>query len=145
MKQAHKGTDENSFDLSYDIGFNQDLGVHNTRTLQTHSRCDPRVKQMVLFIKASESCKLDTITCQWWTKRRHINSPYRGTVPSYRYELMIIHFLITVVDHPVLIKRRDTTIPEGAPPDQIFHEGGEGGIIFGVLKISKIFPRPRTK
>ncbi|CUS07941.1 unnamed protein product [Tuber aestivum] len=132
MKLALKATGENSFDLICDMGFNQDLGVHNTRTPQTHSRCDPRVKEMVLFIK-------------WWAKRRHINSPYRGTVSSYGYVLMIIHFLINVVDPPVLIKRQNIGIPEDAPPDQIFVEGGEGSIMFGMLKISKIFPRPRTK
>ena len=51
MKLALKATDENSFDLNCDIGFNNDLGVHNTRMLRTYSRCDPRVKEMVLFVK----------------------------------------------------------------------------------------------
>ncbi|CUS11035.1 unnamed protein product [Tuber aestivum] len=38
---------------------------------------------------------------------------------------MIIHFLIKVVDPPVFINRQNTAIPEYAPPDQIFDEGGE--------------------
>ncbi|CUS07945.1 unnamed protein product [Tuber aestivum] len=38
---------------------------------------------------------------------------------------MIIHFRIKVVNHPVLINLQNTTIPEDAPPDQIFHQGGE--------------------
>ncbi|CAZ83911.1 unnamed protein product [Tuber melanosporum] len=113
LKLALKATDESSFDLNCDIGFNNDLGVHNTRMLQTYSRCDPRVREMVLFIK-------------WWAKRRHINSPYRGTLSSYGYVLMIIHFLINVVDPPVLINLQNTPIPEDVPPDQIFDEGGEG-------------------
>ncbi|RPA91965.1 hypothetical protein L873DRAFT_1751119 [Choiromyces venosus 120613-1] len=113
MKLALKATDENSFDLNCDIGFNNDLGVHNTRMLQTYSRCDPRVKEMVLFIK-------------WWAKKRHINSTYRGTLSSYGYVLMIIHFLINVVDPPVLINLQNILIPEDVPPDQIFDEDGEG-------------------
>jgi len=39
---------------------------------------------------------------------------------------MIIHFLINVVDPPVLINLQNTPIPEDVPPDQIFDEGGEG-------------------
>ncbi|PWW79376.1 hypothetical protein C7212DRAFT_272997 [Tuber magnatum] len=113
MKLALKATDESSFDLSCDIGFNNELGVHNTRMLQTYSRCDPRVKEMVLFVK-------------WWAKKRRINSPYRGTLSSYGYVLMIIHFLINVVDPPVLINLQNTPIPEDVPPDQIFDEDGEG-------------------
>ncbi|KAG0127477.1 hypothetical protein HOY82DRAFT_672050 [Tuber indicum] len=112
MKSALKVTDENTFYLSCDIGFNHDLGVHNTRNLQTYSRYDPRIKEMVLFIK-------------WWAKRRHINSPYRGTLSSYGYALMIIHFLINVVDPPVSINLQNTPIPEDVPPDQIFDKAGE--------------------
>ncbi|CUS11036.1 unnamed protein product, partial [Tuber aestivum] len=62
----------------------------------------------------------------WWAKRGHINSPYRGTVSSYRYVLMIIYFLIKVVDPPVFRNWQNTTIPEDAPHDQTFDEGGEG-------------------
>ncbi|CUS07942.1 unnamed protein product, partial [Tuber aestivum] len=39
---------------------------------------------------------------------------------------MIIYFLIKVVDPPVFRNRQNTTIPEDAPHDQIFDEGGEG-------------------
>ncbi|CUS07971.1 unnamed protein product, partial [Tuber aestivum] len=58
MKLALKATHENSIDLSCDIGFNNYLRVDNTRTLQIHSRCDARVKQMVVFIK-------------WWAEKTH--------------------------------------------------------------------------
>ncbi|KAG0642791.1 hypothetical protein HOY80DRAFT_1007755 [Tuber brumale] len=81
--------------------------------LQTYSRCDPRIKEMVLFIK-------------WWAKRRHINSPCRGTLSSYGYALMIIHFLINAVDPPVSINLQNTPIPEDVPPDQIFDKVGKG-------------------
>ncbi|PUU74298.1 hypothetical protein B9Z19DRAFT_462777 [Tuber borchii] len=39
---------------------------------------------------------------------------------------MIIHFLINVVDPPVLINLQNTPISEDVPPDQIFDESGEG-------------------
>lgn len=39
---------------------------------------------------------------------------------------MIIHFLINVVDPPVLINLQNTPISEDVPPDQIFDGGGEG-------------------
>jgi terminal uridylyltransferase len=44
---------------------------------------------MVLFVKA-------------WAKRRLINSPYRGTLSSYGYVLMVLHFLINVAQPSVL-------------------------------------------
>lgn len=37
-----------------------------------------------------------------WTKRRKINNPYRGTLSSYGYVLLVIHFLTHVISPPVL-------------------------------------------
>lgn len=71
-----------------DIGFDNKLAYHNTRLLQTYAEIDPRVRQMVLLVK-------------YWAKRRGINEPYVGTLSSYCYVLMIIHFLQTV-EPPIL-------------------------------------------
>jgi len=72
-----------------DINFSNELAIHNSRLLYFYSICDPRVRPMVLFIKS-------------WAKRRKINSAYSGTLSSYGYALMIVHFLINIVKPPVL-------------------------------------------
>ncbi|KAI9760143.1 MAG: hypothetical protein M4579_001863 [Chaenotheca gracillima] len=73
--------------LQCDINFSNDLALHNTLLLRCYSHCDPRVRPMVLFVKA-------------WAKRRMINSPYHGTLSSYGYVLMVLHYLVNVVTPP---------------------------------------------
>jgi terminal uridylyltransferase len=75
--------------IQCDINFSNPLGLHNTELLRLYSLCDPRVRPMVLFIKS-------------WAKRRKINSAYSGTLSSYGYVLMVLHFLLNVVQPPVL-------------------------------------------
>jgi terminal uridylyltransferase len=75
--------------IQCDINFSNLLGTHNTQMLRCYSRCDPRVRPMVLFVKA-------------WAKRRKINSAYSGTLSSYGYVLMVLHFLVHVVRPPVV-------------------------------------------
>lgn len=56
------------FGIACDIGFENRLALENTRLLLTYATVDPaRVRTMVLFVKV-------------WSKRRRINSPYRGTL-----------------------------------------------------------------
>lgn len=50
---------------------------------------------------------------QWWTKKRRINSPYRGTLSSYGYVLMVLHYLINVVEPPVLPNLQLFPVPAG--------------------------------
>ncbi|KAF2731787.1 PAP/OAS1 substrate-binding domain-containing protein [Polyplosphaeria fusca] len=71
-----------------DINFGNPLGIHNTRLLRCYSCCDPRVREMVLFIKA-------------WAKRRKINSSYSGTLSSYGWVLMVLHYLCNIASPPV--------------------------------------------
>ncbi|KAK6543304.1 hypothetical protein TWF694_000060 [Orbilia ellipsospora] len=75
--------------ISCDIGFKNHLGITNSHFLRTYSQCDPRFGEMVLFIKQ-------------WSKNRDLNSPYFGTLSSYGYVLMVAHFLINIVQPPVL-------------------------------------------
>lgn len=75
--------------IQSDINFFNPLGVHNTQMLRNYSLCDTRVRPMILFIKA-------------WAKRRKINSAYSGTLSSYGYVLMVLHYLINVAQPPVL-------------------------------------------
>ncbi|TKA76589.1 hypothetical protein B0A49_03316 [Cryomyces minteri] len=74
--------------IQCDINFSNALALHNTLLLRCYSACDPRVRPMVLFIKS-------------WAKRRKINSSYSGTLSSYGYVLMILHFLANVAQPPV--------------------------------------------
>ncbi|KAL8697083.1 MAG: hypothetical protein Q9201_007316 [Fulgogasparrea decipioides] len=71
-----------------DINFSNRLALHNSTMLRCYNMCDYRVKPMVLFIKA-------------WAKRRKINSPYHGTLSSYGYVLMVLHYLVNVTRPPI--------------------------------------------
>lgn len=74
--------------IQCDINFSNSLGIYNTLLLRCYSHCDPRVKPMVLFVKA-------------WASRRKINSGYNSTLSSYGYVLMVLHFLVNVAQPPV--------------------------------------------
>ncbi|KAB8302963.1 hypothetical protein EYC80_006277 [Monilinia laxa] len=75
--------------IQCDINFSNHLALHNTLLLRLYSVCDPRVKVMVLFVKH-------------WAKTRGINTPYRGTLGSYGYVLMVLHYLMNIAQPPVL-------------------------------------------
>ncbi|KAI0033512.1 hypothetical protein K488DRAFT_47592, partial [Vararia minispora EC-137] len=76
--------------IACDIGFENRLALENTRLLYCYAIIDPtRVRTMVLFLKV-------------WCKRRKINSPYKGTLSSYGYVLLVIFFLVHVKNPPVL-------------------------------------------
>ncbi|KAF7794570.1 hypothetical protein EIP86_005705 [Pleurotus ostreatoroseus] len=78
------------FGIACDIGFENRLALENTRLLFCYAMIDPaRVRTMVLFLKV-------------WCKRRKINSPYKGTLSSYGYVLLVIYFLVHVKNPPVL-------------------------------------------
>ncbi|RDA85163.1 hypothetical protein CP532_1568 [Ophiocordyceps camponoti-leonardi (nom. inval.)] len=66
-----------------DINFSAHLALHNTALLRCYSFTDSRVRPMVLFVKH-------------WAKIRGINSGYRGTLSSYGYVLMVLHYLVNV-------------------------------------------------
>lgn len=66
-----------------DINFSAHLALQNTKLLRCYSLTDPRVRPMVLFIKR-------------WAKVRGINSSYRGTLSSYGFVLMVLHYLVNV-------------------------------------------------
>ena len=57
-------------------------------------------------MKAALTCLMWRALCaslvKVWTKRRKINNAYRGTLSSYGYTLLVIHFLSQVKDPPVL-------------------------------------------
>ncbi|KAK0200927.1 hypothetical protein DFS33DRAFT_1265709 [Desarmillaria ectypa] len=76
--------------IACDIGFENRLALENTRLLMCYAMIDPtRVRTLVLFLKV-------------WSKRRKINSPYKGTLSSYGYVLLVIYFLVHVKNPQVL-------------------------------------------
>ncbi|MCJ1460174.1 hypothetical protein MMC28_010553 [Mycoblastus sanguinarius] len=75
--------------IQCDINFSNHLALHNSQLLKCYALCDPRVRKMVLFVKA-------------WSKRRKINTPYHGTLSSYGFVLMVLHYLINVAQPPIL-------------------------------------------
>lgn len=79
---------KNGIGIQCDINFSNHLALHNTLLLRCYNHCDTRVRSAVLFVKA-------------WAKRRKINSPYHGTLSSYGYVLMVLHYLINIA-HPRL-------------------------------------------
>jgi terminal uridylyltransferase len=96
--------------IQSDINFFNPLGMHNTHLLRCYSLCDPRVRPMVLFVKA-------------WAKKRKINSSYSGTLSSYGYVLMVLHYLMNVTNPPVLPNLQDQGV----------HQTGLGEVVDGYV------------
>uniref|UniRef100_A0A0D9XIC1 RNA uridylyltransferase n=1 Tax=Leersia perrieri TaxID=77586 RepID=A0A0D9XIC1_9ORYZ len=66
--------------LSCDICVNNLLAVVNTKLLRDYSQIDKRLRQLAFIVKH-------------WAKSRRVNETYRGTLSSYAYVIMCIHFL----------------------------------------------------
>ncbi|CAG8951744.1 hypothetical protein HYFRA_00005546 [Hymenoscyphus fraxineus] len=94
--------------IQCDINFSAHLAIHNTLLLRCYSHCDPRVKQMVLFVKH-------------WAKTRAINTPYRGSLSSYGYVLMVLHYLVNVAQPFVCpnLQQHVNKLPEHLSPAEI--------------------------
>ncbi|KAF8685824.1 hypothetical protein HU200_043732 [Digitaria exilis] len=66
--------------FSCDICINNLLAVANTKLLKDYAQIDQRLLQLAFLVKH-------------WAKLRGVNETYRGTLSSYAYVLMCIHFL----------------------------------------------------
>lgn len=66
--------------ISCDICINNLLAVVNTKLLRDYAHIDSRLRQLAFIIKH-------------WAKSRGVNETYHGTLSSYAYVLMCIHFL----------------------------------------------------
>lgn len=87
--ETHLDFPKEGVGIQCDINFSNPLALHNTRLLRCYSLCDPRVRLIVIFVKA-------------WAKKRRINSPYHGTLSSYGYVLMVLHYLANIVEPPII-------------------------------------------
>lgn len=95
--------------IQCDINFSAHLAIHNTLLLRCYSHCDPRVRIMILFVKH-------------WAKTRGINTPYRGSLSSYGYVLMVLHYLVNVAQPfvcPNLQNTNNKDPPSYLPPAEI--------------------------
>ena len=77
--------------LRCDIGINNLLACRNSELIRDYMAIDARARDMCLIIKH-------------FAKRRQINDTYRGTLSSYCYVLMVIHYLQSAchVNPPIL-------------------------------------------
>ncbi|KAK3153518.1 hypothetical protein QOZ80_2BG0175770 [Eleusine coracana subsp. coracana] len=66
--------------LSCDICVNNLLAVVNTKLLKDYALIDRRLRQLAFIVKH-------------WAKSRRVNETYQGTLSSYAYVIMCIHFL----------------------------------------------------
>ncbi|GLT51890.1 hypothetical protein SLA2020_252650 [Shorea laevis] len=66
--------------ISCDICINNVLAVVNTKLLRDYAEIDERLRQLAFIVKH-------------WAKSRGVNETYQGTLSSYAYVLMCIHFL----------------------------------------------------
>ncbi|RYP63968.1 hypothetical protein DL771_009003 [Monosporascus sp. 5C6A] len=82
-----------------DINFSAHLALQNTLLLRCYSYTDPRVRPLILFVK-------------YWARVRGINDAYRGTLSSYGYVLMVLHYLVNVAEPFVC-----PNLQQLAPPD----------------------------
>lgn len=66
--------------IACDVCVNNMLAVANTSLLFTYAQIDGRLRQLAFAVKH-------------WAKRRQVNETYRGTLSSYAYVLMCIHYM----------------------------------------------------
>lgn len=84
-----------------DINFTNFVAIHNTRLLREYCLYDSRVAEVGTFVKA-------------WAKIRDINTPYWGTLSSYGYVLMVLHYLMNVARPPVIPNLQSLAVAEGS-------------------------------
>lgn len=80
---------------------------------------------------------------KWWAKKRHINNTYRGTLSSYGYSLIVLHYLINIVKPAILPNLQAFSVPEDTPTTEIvFEEAGDD--IFDIWFYKDINALPKS-
>lgn len=69
--------------LQVDVCVNNTLAVRNTELLKAYVDLDERFRYVCVLVKR-------------WAKRRDLNDAYHGTLSSYAYTLLVIHYLQTL-------------------------------------------------
>ena len=99
--------------IKCDINFSNFVAIVNTRLLKEYCAYDHRVAEVGVFVKT-------------WAKLRDINTPYWGTLSSYGYVLMVLHYLMNVVNPPVIPNLQYLARDDDAWKDQVNIELFEG-------------------
>eukprot|EP01134_Creolimax_fragrantissima_P001880 CFRG1880T1 len=102
-----------------DICINNTLAVQNTALLRLYANFDVRSRKLMLAIK-------------WWAKRRGINNSAGGTLSSYAYVIMVIHFLQNTSRLPVLPNLQDSRLCRDASA-----EHADGAVFCEDMKMAK--------
>ncbi|CCD72857.1 PAP-associated domain-containing protein [Caenorhabditis elegans] len=77
-------------DMEADISYKNDLALHNTQLLQQYCKWDPeRLPTLGVWVKA-------------WAKRSGVGDASKGSLSSYAWIVMLIHYLQQVEPIPVL-------------------------------------------
>ncbi|GAA5856419.1 hypothetical protein JCM5353_008673 [Sporobolomyces roseus] len=118
--------------MACDIGFENRLALENTRLLLTYAMVDARLRNLVLFLKV-------------WTKRRKINNPYRGTLSSYGYVLLVIHFLSHVKQPAVVPNLQRLPIPSTTPLENLTYEGHDIGFFDDIDLLPSVWQAQNTE
>ena len=90
--------------LTCDLGVNNRLALYNTQLLKLYGQIDDRVIPLALLIKH-------------WSKKRAMNEPYLGTLSSYCWILLVIHYLQGVVKPAILPVLQDPSLIESIVND----------------------------
>lgn len=75
--------------IQSEVRWSDALGLHSTELLRCYALCDERVQKVGIFVKM-------------WAKARNICSPQYGTMCSYGYILMVVHYLMNVAQPPLV-------------------------------------------
>ncbi|BGP19910.1 hypothetical protein JCM10213_008615 [Rhodosporidiobolus nylandii] len=118
--------------MACDIGFENRLALENTRLLLTYAMVDARLRILVLFLKV-------------WTKRRKINNPYRGTLSSYGYVLLVIHFLEHVKQPPVLPNLQRLPLPTPTALEELTFDGHDISFFDDLDALPSVFQTLNTE
>lgn len=107
--ESHLDYPKTGVGIQCDINFSNHLALHNTCLLKCYSLCDPRVQPMIVVVKA-------------WAKSRKINSSYHGTLSSYGYVLMALHYLMNVAQPQIIPNLQ--LVPQASVPENDYGLNG---------------------
>ena len=96
--------------VEIDISFNHEVVVHNSALLRAYSSMSPVVGQLVVLVKH-------------WAKQRDLNDALQGTLSSYSYVLLVIHYLQSRKMLPDLQNPPKTVFPVEVLPTRITDGG----------------------
>lgn len=80
---------------SCDINTNNVLGIENSEMIKEYCSLDTRIRPLIFAVK-------------YFVKQKNINHPRGGTLSSYAYVLMILHFLMNAPGTPVIPSLQET-------------------------------------